>query len=219
MKKIFLATVATFAFALISNADPGGVAILDIDEVARQLGVEEKVRVDLLSMQDSLNAELQKTQSNLQNQMAGVEQAAGQNPSEEQRRQILATNQQLNSEFNRLKTEAQQQLANERVRLINEFRIRLEPIALDAARAKGLLVVLMKVTPPVFAYDPSVDITGETAKLAIEAGMKVGAPVAPAVTVAPVVTTPPVVTATPPAAPSAPGKGKAKADSKGKGKE
>ncbi|MDA7920563.1 OmpH family outer membrane protein [Verrucomicrobiales bacterium] len=199
MKKLFLATLATFAFALITNADSGGVAILDIDEVARQLGVEEKVRVDLLTMQNTLNGELQKTQSNLQNQMAGVEQAAGQNPTEEQRRQILATNQQLNSEFNRLKTQAQQTLANERVRLINEFRIKLEPIALDAARAKNLHVVMMKVTPPVFAYDPSVDITADTAKLAMEAGMKVVAPAAPA--------------AVPAATPAGDSKGK------GKGKE
>ena len=209
MKKLFLATLATFAFALIANADSGGVAILDIDEVARQLGVEEKVRVELLTMQNTLNAELQKTQSNLQNQMAGVEQAAGQNPTEEQRRQILATNQQLNSEFNRLKAQAQQTLANERVRLINEFRIKLEPIALDAARAKDLHVVMMKVTPPVFAYDPSVDITADTAKLAKEAGMQVQmqAPAAPAPAAAPVAT------------PAADDKGKGKADAKGKGKE
>ena len=207
MKKLFLATIATFAFALIANADSGGVAILDIDEVARQLGVEEKVRVDLLTMQNTLNGELQKTQSNLQNQMAGVEQAAGQNPTEEQRRQILATNQQLNSEFNRLKNQAQQTLANERVRLINEFRIKLEPIALDAARAKDLHVVMMKVTPPVFAYDPSVDITADTTKLAIEAGMKVvaAAPATPA--------------ATPVATPTGGEKGKGKAGAKGKGKE
>ena len=209
MKKLFLATLATFAFGLIANAQSGGVAILDIDEVARQLGVEEKVRVDLLTMQNTLNGELQKTQSNLQNQMAGVEQAAGQNPTEEQRRQILATNQQLNSEFNRLKSQAQQTLANERVRLINEFRIKLEPIALDAARAKGLDVVMMKVTPPVFAYAPSVDITSDTAKLAMEAGMKVEAPAAPAAAPA----------ATPVATPTTGEKGKGKAAAKGKGKE
>ena len=180
MKKLLLTTIATLALTLSAQAQKGGVAILDIDAVARNLGVEEKVRVDLVSMQNNLNAELQKTQQTLQSQMAGVEQSAGENPTEEQRRQILATNQQLNAEFNRLKQQAQQQLANERVRLINEFRIKLEPIALDAAREKGLEVVLMKVTPPVFAYGPEVDITDDTTALAIEAGMNVEVPAEPA---------------------------------------
>ena len=58
-------------------------------------------------------------------------------------------------------------------RQINEFRIRLEPVALMAAKKKGLDVVLMKTTPPVFTHSKEVDITEETTKLAIEAGMKV----------------------------------------------
>lgn len=173
MKTTLIAALAFAALAITGNAQSGGVAVLDIDAVARELGVEEKVRVDLLNMQNSLNQELQKTQSALQNQMTGVERAAGQNPTEEQRRQIVATNQQLNSEFNRLKGQAQNTLASERVRLINEFRIKLEPIALEAAKAKNLDVVLMKVTPPVFAFASAVDITEETTKLAREAGMEV----------------------------------------------
>lgn len=176
MKKLLVATLATVALSLAAQAQQGGVAVLDIDAVARNLGVEEKVRVDLVNMQNTLNTELQKTQQTLQSQMAGVEQSAGENPTEEQRRQILATNQQLNAEFNRLKAQAQQQLANERVRLINEFRIKLEPVALEAAKAKGLQVVLMKVTPPVFAYGPEVDITDDTTARAIEAGMNVEVP-------------------------------------------
>ena len=166
-------------------AQKGGVAILDIDEVARQLGVEEKVRVELLNMQNSLNADLQRTQTTMQNQMSGVEKAAGENPTEEQQKQIFATNQQLNEEFNRIKSQAQQTLAQERVRMINEFRVRLEPIALKAAEAQGLEVVLMKVTPPVFAYATSVDITQATTKLALDAGMQVTAPAETAPVAAP----------------------------------
>lgn len=213
MKKILFATLASVVFASVASAQSGGVAVLDIDAVARQLGVEEKVRVDLIGMQNSLNQELQKTQGALQNQMMGVERAAGQNPTEEQRRQIVATNQQLNSEFNRLKSQAQNTLAQERVRLINEFRIQLEPIALKAAKAKGMDVVLMKVTPPVFAYTAAVDITEDTAKLAEEAGMKVEVTAAPAA--APAAT--PVAT---PAAGGNDGKAKEKAGKeKAKAKE
>lgn len=179
MKTLLLSASLAAVFTCSVVAQAGGVAVLDIDQVARDLGVEERVRVDLLTMQNKLNAELQKTQASLQNQMVGVEKAAGENPTEEQRRQIVATNQQLNSEFNRLKGQAQQSLAQERVRLINEFRIQLEPIAMEAAKAKGLDVVLMKVTPPVFTFANEVDITADTTKLALDAGMKVEIPEAP----------------------------------------
>ena len=127
-------------------------------------------------MQNSLNEQLKTTQDQLQTQMTGVEESAGENPTEEQQRQILATNQQLNAEFNRLKGQAQQSLAQERVRLISEFRIRLEPIAMMAAKEKGLDVVLMKVTPPVFTYSSEVDNTNAVTKLAEEAGMRVEIP-------------------------------------------
>ncbi|MDF1823777.1 MAG: OmpH family outer membrane protein [Verrucomicrobiales bacterium] len=184
MNKFILATLSSALFLLSAQAQQGGVAILDIDYVARELGVEEKVRIDLISMQNRLNEELQKTQAKLQEQMSGVEESAGENPTEEQRRQIMATNQQLNSEFNRLKGQAQQALAQERVRLINEFRIRLEPVALMVAKEKGLDVVMMKVTPPVFAYTSSVDITSATTAKAVEAGMKVEIPEEPETPVA-----------------------------------
>lgn len=202
MKTLLATTLAAFVVVGSAMAQSGGVAVLDIDQVARDLGVEENVRVELLTMQNNLNAELQKTQASLQNQMVGVEKAAGENPSEEQRRQIVATNQQLNSEFNRLKSQAQQSLAQERVRLINEFRIQLEPIALEAARAKGLDVVLMKVTPPVFTYSNEVDITADTTKAAIDAGMKIDPPAAPAQ-----------------ATPATPAEGEGASEEKGKAKE
>lgn len=213
MKSILLSTFALLAFAFPAAAQKGGVAVLDIDEVARQLGVEEKVRVDLLNMQNNLNADLQRTQETMQKQMTGVEEAAGENPSEEQKRQIIATNQQLNEEFNRLKGQAQNTLAQERVRMINEFRIRLEPIALKAAQEAGLEVVLMKVTPPVFTYATNVDITQATVKLALEAGMQVKAA---EVTNAPAPAGAPSTPAVPAA--TAGGDAKAKGDGKEKGK-
>lgn len=173
MKTLLFPLLALAGLTLSAPAQNGGVAVLDIDEVARQLGIEEKVRVDLLGMQNNLNADLKRSQETMQKQMTGVEEAAGKNPSEEQKRQIIATNQQLNEEFNRLKAQAQNTLAQERARMINEFRVRLEPIALKAAQEIGLDVVLMKVTPPVFAYATAVDITQATTKMALDAGMQV----------------------------------------------
>ncbi|HRQ87366.1 MAG TPA: OmpH family outer membrane protein [Bacteroidia bacterium] len=174
--------IAVVVFSLASMcmaAHAQNVAILDIDEVARQLNVEEKVRVDLLKAQNALNAELQRSQTTLQNQMNGVEQAAGKNPSEEQMREIVATNQQLNAEFARIRERANQALAAERFRLIAEFQGRIKPIAEKAAKVKGFSVVLLKVAPPVFHHEESADITAETIRLAREAGLEVKVEVVP----------------------------------------
>ena len=176
MKNFLLPVCVTTFFAFSTLGQNGGVAILDIDAVARELGVEDRVRVDLITMQSDLNAELQKTQLTMQSQMNTVESELAEDPTDTERQKVLQTNQQLNLEFNRLKSQAQQNLAQERVRMINEFRLRLEPIAMMAAKQKGLEIVLMKTTPPVFTYAKEVDITAETTKLAVEAGMKVEVP-------------------------------------------
>jgi len=173
MKYFLLTAFITTFLGISAQGQSGGVAILDIDAVARELGVEDQVRVDLITMQSDLNAELQRTQAMMQNQMNNVEKEAGETPSDAERQKVLQTNQQLNLEFNRLKNQAQQNLAQERARMINEFRVRLEPVALMAAKQKGLDIVLMETTPPVFTYAKEVDITEETTKLAIDAGMKV----------------------------------------------
>jgi Skp family chaperone for outer membrane proteins len=215
MKSILLSSLLLLAFAFPAAAQKGGVAVLDIDEVAKQLGVEEKVRVDLLTMQNNLNADLKRTQETMQKQMAGVEEAAGENPTEDRKREVVATNQQLNEEFNRLKAQAQNTLAQERVRMINEFRVRLEPIALKAAQEVGLEVVLMKVTPPVFTYASGVEITQATVKLALDAGMQVKAA---GVTNAPAPEVPVAMPSTPVATPASSGKSKSEGKEKGKSK-
>jgi hypothetical protein len=46
MKTLLFPLLALVGLTLSAPAQNGGVAVLDIDEVARQLGIEEKVRVD-----------------------------------------------------------------------------------------------------------------------------------------------------------------------------
>lgn len=173
MKSVVFLILATVTLGSSAFAQKGGVAILDIDAVAKELGVQAQLQMALISMQESLKAELQKAQSTLQAQMNGVEQAAGENPTDEKRQEVAATNQQLNAEFDRLKMQAEQTLVQENARLIKDFQIKLEPVALEVAKGKGFDVVLLKVNPPLFASAPEVDITADTAKLAKSKGMQV----------------------------------------------
>jgi len=180
MKKLTLIIISSLLLVGTSNAQKGGVAILDIDAVARELGVEDSVKTLLQTMQDNLNIELKKTQASFQAQMKNVETLAGPNPNEDQKRQLLQANQRLNGEFNKLRQQAQRTLQQERITRINQFREKLKPLALEAAKAKGLDVVIMKVTPPVYAYADSVDITVDTVARAVKAGLKEKASAKPA---------------------------------------
>ncbi len=206
MKKLTLLVISGLLLTGSSYAQNGGVAILDIDAVARELGVEGSVKSSLQTMQDNLNMELKKTQANFQAQMKNAETQAGPNPNDIQKRQLLQANQQLNAEFNRLKGQAQQTLAKERITKINQFREKLKPLALEAAKAKGLSIVIMKVTPPVYAYTDSVDITLDTIDRAVKAGLKVkAASAAPTAAPAPAPTKPTPAPAKPaPAKPAKP---------------
>lgn len=176
MKRAILLIISFLLVIAPAHAQKGGVAILDIDAVARELGVEAAVKASLQKMQDGLNADLKKAQANLQAQMKNVETQAGPNPTKEQQQQLLRANQQLNQEFNRMKAQAQQTLQQERVTQINQFRDKLKPIALAAAKTRGLDVVIMKVTPPIYAYSDGVDITADTTARAVKAGLKEKAP-------------------------------------------
>lgn len=179
MKKTLLSILLILAVLHLggtARAQSGGVAVLDIDAVARELGIEQTVQNELLTMQNKLNTELQKAQSNLQAQMNGVEQSLSENPTEEERAQLIQTNQQLNAQFNQMKSQAQQNLAQERARKISNFREQLKPHAAAAAKDKGLDVILMKVEPPVYHFTEAVDITEATIAKAKEAGLEVTPP-------------------------------------------
>jgi len=179
MKRFALSFFSCLLLTLGAHAQNGGVAVLDIDAVAAELGVEDSVRVELQTLQNNLNTELQNARANLQQQMATAEQAVGESPTDQQRQQLLQTNQQLNAQFNQLQAQARQTIAQERAQKINEFRDKLRPIALEAAKDKGLDVVLMRVTPPVFGFTDAVDITEDTTRRAKEAGLEAAVPAAP----------------------------------------
>jgi len=171
MKRLSLFLLALAFTTPALRSQDGGVAVLDIDAVAAELGVEGSVVAQLQTLQNNLNTELQSARANLQNQMNTAEQAVGQNPTPQQRQQLVQANQQLNAQFNQLQGQARQALTQERARLINDFREKLRPIALEAAKAKGLDVVLMKVTPPVYVFTDAVDITADTTDRAKKAGL------------------------------------------------
>ena len=181
MKKLTLLAITSLLFVATANAqNKGGVAVLDIDAVARELGVEASVKAALQAMGTNLNMELNKTKASFEAQLRNEQTQAGDNPDEKTKVKMIQLKNQLNTEFARLKQQAQRTLAQERVTRITQFREKLKPIAMAAAKAKGLSIVLMKVTPPVYGYTADVDITKDTIARAVKAGLKEKTPAKPA---------------------------------------
>jgi Skp family chaperone for outer membrane proteins len=180
MKKprFLFAALATVLVLPMAHAQQGGVAVLDIDRVAKELRIDQSVASDLKEVETSLNAQLAQVRSNLQTQMNQIEANLGQQKTPEAQTQLVEANRKLNADFAAVRTEAQNRLTAARVQRINEFRDKLRPLAQAAAKEKGLEVVVT-VSPQLYAFVPEVDITEAVIRAAKEAGLEQPEPPAP----------------------------------------
>ena len=173
------AAVALIAATPAAFAQQGGVAILDIDRVAKELNVDKAVAAELQLIGTDLNTELNQIRTNLQNRMQQFESRAGQNRSQQVQAELVAANRQLTAQFNQVKAQAQNKLAAERIKKINDFREKLKPLSQEAAKARGLDVVMTN-SPQVFTFVTAVDITDDVIRAAKAAGLEAEVPETPA---------------------------------------
>lgn len=174
----FLAALLAALCVPAAHAQKGGVAVLDIDRVAKELRIDQTVLKDLKAVETDLNAQLSQVRSNLQTQMNQIEANLGQQKTPEAQAQIVEANRKLNADFANVRNEAQNRLTAARLRRVNEFGDQLRPIAQAVAKEKGLDVV-MTFSPNLFAFVPEVDITEAVIKAAKEAGLEQPEPPAP----------------------------------------
>ncbi len=174
MKRIFPLALFLLLTAFLSSdsfGQNGGIAILNIDKAAEALGVDRVVQAEMANVEKQVNAQLAIRQENLQAQMNGVTTAAGEDPDDTKKREILATNQQLNQQFNQTKARAGQALQAARTALINRFRADFQPFALEAAKAKGLDIVMFNQAPSLYTWADNVEVTDDAVALAKAGGL------------------------------------------------
>lgn len=177
IKKFFL--IGALAMASLAStsavfAQQGGVAIVDVDAVARELGIDKEVEESLKKAQDTLNTKLKEAQAAMQKQFdEAVAKAGGDKASNEQKQQLAQYNQQLQNQFNQYQGQARTTLSREQIKLVSVFRDRVSPVALEVAKSKGLGVVMQK-SDQILGFLESVDITKE-----VTAKLKAQAPAAP----------------------------------------
>ncbi len=148
-----------------ASAAAGGVAVIDLDQVATQLGRDVQMVNSIRQQQSKLNDQLQQYQVSLKKQLdekkTELERAQSVSAEDQQQRQadLNSLDRALGLKLNQVRQQAQRTLSGHRQQLVAKFRNEVKPIAQAVAAEHGLSVVVTKNDNVVFAYAHAVDIT------------------------------------------------------------
>ena len=141
------------------------MAIVDLDEVAKQLGTDVALLKEINNGQASLNQQLRSLQTTLQEKYHQKAQeletrppADGSSP-EARKQQLAELERNFNLQLNQAQRTAQNELGAYRQQLIQRFRDEVVPVAQEAATQRGLGVVLTKNDTVLLTFDDAHDIT------------------------------------------------------------
>lgn len=144
-----------------SSQPTGGVAVVDLDEVARQVGASDEIAVAIKSREANLNSQLQAMKSNYVQQLKDRKNLYGDNPTDAQNKQLIEITNTVKVTLASAQQKAASHLSSHRGQLILKFREQVSPIAREIAKQRGLSIVVPKNEGWLLAVDESVDITDE----------------------------------------------------------
>ncbi len=137
-----------------------GIAIIDLDEIARQLGSDKKIVTAIQQRQAALNSKLSELARSytdtFQKQKEAIEAE-----SDEAAVKLASYQKQVNQSFNTAKVQAQQNLSAHRGQLVQQFRDAVRPAARRVASSRGLSVIVTKQDSLLYDFSPDHDITAE----------------------------------------------------------
>lgn len=170
-----------------TKPNSGGVAIIDLDEVARQLGRDAVIKASLQQAESTLNQQLAVIQASYQNQVIEKRRGLGEQPTPDDETEVQTLEKQLGLQLQQVRQKAQQNLNQHRSQIINGFRDEVKPIATQVATERGLSLVVPKNEFFVFSFDPALDITTDVVA-ALRALPAAPAPIATPTSIAPTTT-------------------------------
>lgn len=165
-----VAVVAAFCVGLgwsyyTSTQNSGGVAIVDLDEVARRLGRDKEMVSSIQNTAGALNQQLQAAQQSALKQLNQIKSGLGETPTEEDTKKLIVAQRSANLQLNRLKQQAELRVGQTRQALVSKFRQDAKPVALKVAQQRGFTTVVTANDNVVFNFDENVDITDDVVKL------------------------------------------------------
>ena len=158
------------------SAPKGGVALVDLDDVAKRLGRDVLIVQELKDASVPLKDQLTAAQKELQTQFDRTKDAIGSKPTDSESQKLADLGSNLNLQLQQKQQQAQQDLNTKRAALVTRFREELKPVALKIASSKGLGVVLVKSEMVVLGNQPGLDITDEVVAELIRTGSAVPTP-------------------------------------------
>ena len=164
----------------------GGVAVVDLDRVATELGRTSQMTNDLQASHNSLANQLAAVEKNAVDQLSKMKADLGETPAEDKLAEFKKTTQATQIQFNNLNKKAAAAIGQRRTNLIASFLAEARPVADKIAKSHGANTVMAR--NDVFSFDNTIDITD-----AVIAEMRANPakPAAPAATApAPAATTP-----------------------------
>ncbi|MDA0835796.1 MAG: OmpH family outer membrane protein [Planctomycetota bacterium] len=138
---------------------PSGVAVVDLDEVAKRLGRDLSISKTVKATQNGLNQQLNQLLVNLQEKYKQQSAEFGDDPTPEQQAQLRKLNNDMTNLLAQRKRTAQNLYLQSQRELVVRFRDEVKPVAKDVAAENGFAIVIPKDTNSLLATDPSVDIT------------------------------------------------------------
>lgn len=156
----------------------GGVALIDLDDIAKRLGKDVAIVQELKDAGGPLSDQVNAAQKEYQAEFDRSKDSIGSRPSEADNQKLAELGNKLNVQLQQKQQQAQQELNAKRVALVNRFREEIKPVAMKIASRKGLGVVLLKSDMVVLGNEGGLDITDEVVAELIKSGA--GSPPVPA---------------------------------------
>lgn len=179
--KPFLAFLLLLSFTLTGcdraslSGSKGGVAIIDLDDIAKRLGRDVAIVQELKDAGGPLGTQLTAAQKEYQTKFDRFRDSIGTKPSDADAQKLADLARDLNLQLQQKQQEAQQEFNAKRVSLVIRFREEVKPVALKVASRKGLGVVLLK-NDTILGTEPGLDITDEVVAELIRTGSATPAP-------------------------------------------
>lgn len=170
---------ADAANASQGGATVGGVAIIDLDEVAKRLGDDVQIIDDIKRRETRLNDELQTLQVSYTRQLEEKRREIGYNPTEEQQQALQQLDMNLGTKLQQAQVDAQRELAMLQNSLVQQLRERVRPVARDVAKSRGLNTVLVKNLDVLFYHEDAQEITDEVVEKLLANGARAPQPISP----------------------------------------
>ncbi len=147
-----------------ASAQSGGVAVIDLDDVASQLGRDAEITQKLKLKQEELNGKLAQVKNVIVNQIKLKQVEFGEELNDQQRQHLQAMQVQGNVTLKQAQNQAVQLLQAHRAELIKSFRDQVTPFAKQVAAQKGMTTIVPK-NDMIISVEPSAEISSSVAQL------------------------------------------------------